>query len=44
VVIELGGEAHGLARARRDGAGVHHVAKAMAVYAFVLGGGDAGVG
>ena len=44
VVIELGGEAHGFARARRDGAGVNHVAEAVAVHAFVLGDANARMG
>ncbi len=43
VVIELGGEADGFACVRRDGAGVNHVAEAVAVHAFVLGDGNAGV-
>jgi hypothetical protein len=44
VVIELGGEAHGFARARSDSSGVDHVTEAVAVHAFVLGGGDARMG
>jgi hypothetical protein len=44
VVIELGGEADSFACVRRDGAGVNHVAEAVAVHAFVLGGADARMG